>query len=219
MRAPRRRQVELGVVWVVSVVHPDPVWVPWERILGNPGSTALRAATVEVASHWVRVLDALTLAVGLHPLDGVALGPDADTPCILEDDHHDQRPHDEDGRHHPHWVALEPGPVGRVVLGEVAVVDSVEHAGWHQSPVLPLVAVVPDWLVQRVLLGSAIRLELRRRRRRRVQEGRRTAQADQGGSNTPGPGRPDRAKAGRHRTLACGTQQGHGFAEVAACRQ
>merc|ERR1719296_317018 len=99
---PWRRQVPLRVIWVVRVVHPNPVWMPGQVVLCNPCASTLRAAAVQVACHRVRVLLTLTLLRGLHPLDGVALRLDADAASILEDDHHRDGPQGQEGGHDPH---------------------------------------------------------------------------------------------------------------------
>mmetsp|Transcript_68638 Transcript_68638/g.179967 ORF Transcript_68638/g.179967 Transcript_68638/m.179967 type:complete len:270 (-) Transcript_68638:58-867(-) len=207
------RRVVLGVVRVVGVHHPDPVRVPRQVVLRDPGATALRAAAVEVPRDRVGVLNALALPSGLHPLDGVALGTDANAACVLDDDHGGQRPNDQEGRDHPEGELLEPSPVRREVLGEVTPVDGVEDARRQDRPVLPVVAVVIDGLVQGVLLRGAVRLELHRRRRREVEEGREAAFARRrrgdalggGAREEPGGDRP----LPRQRLLSKAEQQ-HG---------
>mmetsp|Transcript_45008 Transcript_45008/g.96029 ORF Transcript_45008/g.96029 Transcript_45008/m.96029 type:complete len:217 (+) Transcript_45008:1-651(+) len=164
-------QVVLWEVGIVALPHPDPVRVPREVVLREPDAATLIAAAVEVARDGIRVLNALALLRCLHPLDRVALGLDADTASVLEDDHRSDCPQGQEGRDNPHWELLEPGPVWRIVLCEISIVDGVEDTRWEQRPMLPLISVVPDWLVQRVLLGRAVRHKLWWRRRWEVQEG------------------------------------------------
>mmetsp|Transcript_65073 Transcript_65073/g.210754 ORF Transcript_65073/g.210754 Transcript_65073/m.210754 type:complete len:227 (-) Transcript_65073:51-731(-) len=177
VRAARVGQRVLGEVVVVAAAHPDPVRVPRQAVLGDPGAATLGAATVEVSGDGVGVLLALALTGGLHPLDCVTLGLDADGARVLEDDHRDDGPERQERSDNPHRKLLEPSPIGRVVLGEVAVVDGVEDTSGQQRPVLPIVAVVPNRLVQWVLFRGAIRLKLRRRCRRHVQVRRGAAEA------------------------------------------
>eukprot|EP00443_Scrippsiella_acuminata_P039942 CAMPEP_0115199868 /NCGR_PEP_ID=MMETSP0270-20121206/16835_1 /TAXON_ID=71861 /ORGANISM="Scrippsiella trochoidea, Strain CCMP3099" /LENGTH=173 /DNA_ID=CAMNT_0002613269 /DNA_START=119 /DNA_END=638 /DNA_ORIENTATION=- len=134
--------------------HPDPIRVPWQVVLRDPRASALRAAAVQIARHGVGVLLPLALLGGLHPLDGVALRFDADASRVLEDDHGRDRPKRQEGRDHPHRELLEPSPIGRVVLREVAIVHGVEDARGKQRPMLPVVAMVPDRLVQGYFFGE-----------------------------------------------------------------
>merc|ERR1712241_1109914 len=93
------RAVRVGVLWEIGVVrvsHPDPVWVPWQVVLGNPSAATLRTATVKEAGDWVGILLALTLLGCLHPFNGVSLGPDSDTAPVLEDHHDDDAPECQD---------------------------------------------------------------------------------------------------------------------------
>mmetsp|Transcript_96773 Transcript_96773/g.260209 ORF Transcript_96773/g.260209 Transcript_96773/m.260209 type:complete len:247 (-) Transcript_96773:7-747(-) len=177
VRAARVGQRVLGEVVVVAAAHPDPVRVPRQAVLGDPGAATLGAATVEVSGDGVGVLLALALTGGLHPLDGVTLGLDADGARVLEDDHRDDGPQGQERRHDPHGELLQPRPIWRVVLRKVAVVDGMEDTCRQKGPMLPVVAMVPNRLVQRVLLRRAVGLELRRRRRRHVQVRGRTSQA------------------------------------------
>mmetsp|Transcript_8044 Transcript_8044/g.21320 ORF Transcript_8044/g.21320 Transcript_8044/m.21320 type:complete len:283 (-) Transcript_8044:2-850(-) len=172
VRAARTRKEVLRVILVVRAGHPHPVRVPREAVLSDPGAATLGAATVEVSGDGVGVLLALALTGGLHPLDCVALGLDADGACILENHHRDDGPQRQEGRDHPHGELLEPSPIWGVVLREVAVVDGVEDTSRQQRPMLPIVAVIPDRLVQGVLLRGAVGLELRRRGGRHVEVGR-----------------------------------------------
>jgi len=150
VRVDGARRVVLRVVLVVGARHPHPVRVPRQVVLGDPSATALRAAAVKVPRDRVGVLLALALPSGLHPLDGVALRLEANAAGVLDDDHHRQRPDDQEGRDHPEGELLEPSPVRGEVLSEVAPVDRVEDARRQNMPVLPVVAVVVDGLVQGV---------------------------------------------------------------------
>mmetsp|Transcript_45007 Transcript_45007/g.96024 ORF Transcript_45007/g.96024 Transcript_45007/m.96024 type:complete len:250 (+) Transcript_45007:1-750(+) len=195
-------QVVLWEVGIVALPHPDPVRVPREVVLREPDAATLIAAAVEVARDGIRVLNALALLRCLHPLDRVALGLDADAARVLEDDHRGNRPKGQERRDDPHGELLEPRPVRWVVLRKVSVVDGVEDTRWEQRPMFPLIAVVPDRLVQGVLLGRAIRHELRRRRWREVQEGRGTAKTRHRGGNASLGFQP-----GAERPLACTEHQ------------
>mmetsp|Transcript_70566 Transcript_70566/g.178844 ORF Transcript_70566/g.178844 Transcript_70566/m.178844 type:complete len:227 (-) Transcript_70566:67-747(-) len=171
VRAAGVGQRVLGEVVVVAAAHPDPVRVPRQAVLRNPSAATLASSTVQVPCHGVRVLLALALPSGLHPLDGIALRLDPDAACVLEDDHRDDGPQGQERRHDPHGELLQPRPIWRVVLRKVAVVDSMEDTCRQKGPMLPVVAMVPNRLVQRVLLRGAIRLKLRRRCGRHVQVG------------------------------------------------
>mmetsp|Transcript_91563 Transcript_91563/g.179348 ORF Transcript_91563/g.179348 Transcript_91563/m.179348 type:complete len:270 (+) Transcript_91563:3-812(+) len=185
VRVAGRWAVILGEVMVVGVVHPNPIWVPRQVVLRLPNAAALRAAPVEVTRHRVRVFLALALPGCLDPLDGIPLGFDADGTGVLEHHHGRERPHDQEGRDNPHRPLLQPSPVRRIVLGEVAIVNSVEDSGGQERPMLPVVAMVPDGLLERVLFRGAVGLELGRRRRRRVVERRRTTQTQCRRSDAP----------------------------------
>lgn len=90
-------EVVLRIVRVVGVRHPHEVRMPWDVVLSNPGPTTLGAATIQVAGHRIGVLLAFTLPVRLHPLDGIALWPDAHAAGILEDGRGDDGTQNKDG--------------------------------------------------------------------------------------------------------------------------
>merc|ERR1740121_636466 len=138
-------------------------------VLRDPSATTLVAAAVQIASHRIRVLLALALFGRLHPLDRVSLGLNANAACVLEDDHDSDRPKCQERGHDPHGPLLQPRPIRRIVLCEVAIVHGMEASRREQCPMLPLVTMVPDGLVQRILLWSTIWLKLWWRRGRQVQ--------------------------------------------------
>merc|ERR1719330_1208746 len=177
MRVTGPIQMVLRVIRIMRVVHPDPIRVPRKIVLCDPGTSALGAAAIKVTRDRVGILLPLTLFSCLHPLNGVPLGLDSDAASILKDHHHSNGPECQEGCHDPHWPLLQPRPIGWVILCEVPIVHCVEATSRQQSPMFPFISMVPDRLVQRILLGGSIWLELRRWCRWHVHVGRSTSQA------------------------------------------
>merc|ERR1712222_240396 len=98
MRARLLFQVVLGIVRIVRVPHPQEVRSIEQPVLWEPCASTLLLAPVEVTLYRVCVLDALTLFDCLHPLDGEALGLNADTPQILHEDHGQEGPENQERR-------------------------------------------------------------------------------------------------------------------------
>merc|ERR1719265_1483542 len=161
----------------VSVLHPHEVWVPWQVVLGNPSASTLGTTSIEVARHRIGILKTLTLLGGLHPFWSVTLGLDADAASILEDDHGGDCPEGKKWCADPHRELLKPRPIWWVVLSEITVVHGVEDTCWKECPVFPFIAVIPDRLVERILLGRSIWLKLWWGCWRHVQEWRRATKA------------------------------------------
>mmetsp|Transcript_64129 Transcript_64129/g.123368 ORF Transcript_64129/g.123368 Transcript_64129/m.123368 type:complete len:214 (-) Transcript_64129:85-726(-) len=164
-------------IGIVRVEHPWPIWMPWKIVLCDPSATTLCAATIQVAGDRVRVLYAFTFLRGLQPLNRVTLWSDTNTARILEYHHGGQGPEHKVRRDNPHRKFLEPCPIWRIVLCKVPVINSVEDSRRKECPVFPLVAMVPNWFMEWILLWRAIGLKLRWRRWRQVKERRRATKA------------------------------------------
>merc|ERR1719453_852271 len=125
----------------------------------------------------IGVLNALTLLCGLDPLYRVTLGLNSNTASILEDHHDDKGVNNQDRSDHPLGVALQPCPIWREVLCEVAFVNCVENTSWQKRPLFPLVAMIPNRLVQRIFFRRAIRFKLWRWRWRAMHHRRRSSKS------------------------------------------